>query len=157
MMAAHYSVGIVPARPYRPRDKAKAEAGVRFAQTYILGRLRHQTFFSLAEANRAIARAAQCRAAPRPARDRRGPLRSPFDSHHQPAADRAIVRGRRRSNSPRPILDRIIHNAYRIELKGESMRKLKAANTEPDARKPVKEAPQNETASASTSAKVRRK
>ena len=33
------------------------------------------------------------------------------------------------------ILDRIIHNAYRIELKGESMRKLKAVNTEPDARK----------------------
>jgi len=55
------------------------------------------------------------------------------------------------------ILDRIIHNAYRIELKGESMRKLKAANTEPDARKPVKEAPQNVTASASTPAKVRRK
>jgi transposase len=55
MMAAHYSVGILPARPYRPRDKAKVEAGVRFAQTYILGRLRHQTFFSLAEANRGIA------------------------------------------------------------------------------------------------------
>ena len=55
------------------------------------------------------------------------------------------------------ILDRIIHNAYRIELKGESMRKLKAANTEPDARKPVKEAPQNVTASASTPAKLRRK
>ena len=55
MMAAHYGVGILPARPYRPRDKAKVEAGVRFAQTYILGRLRHQTFFSLADANRAIA------------------------------------------------------------------------------------------------------
>ncbi len=35
--------------------KAKVEAGVRFAQTYILGRLRHQTFFSLDDANRAIA------------------------------------------------------------------------------------------------------
>src|SRR5579871_5502655 len=44
------------ARPYRPRDKAKVESGVRFAQTYILGRLRHQTFFSLADANRAIVR-----------------------------------------------------------------------------------------------------
>ncbi len=54
MMAAHYGVSILPARPYRPRDKAKVEAGVRFAQTYILGRLRHQTFFSLEEANRAI-------------------------------------------------------------------------------------------------------
>ena len=55
MMAAHYGVGILPARPYRPRDKAKVEAGVRFAQSYILGRMRHQTLFSLAEANRAIA------------------------------------------------------------------------------------------------------
>jgi transposase len=54
MMASHYGVGILPARPYRPRDKAKVEAGVRFAQTYILGRLRRQTFFSLAEANQAI-------------------------------------------------------------------------------------------------------
>src|SRR5271168_1229577 len=54
-MAAHYSVGILPARPRRPRDKAKVEAGVRFAQTYILGRLRTLTFFSLAECNEAIA------------------------------------------------------------------------------------------------------
>jgi transposase len=54
-LAAHYSVGILPARPGKPRDKAKVEAGVRFAQTYILGRLRAQTFFSLAECNQAIA------------------------------------------------------------------------------------------------------
>ena len=39
MMAAHYGVGVLPARPRKPRDKAKVEAGVRFAQTYILGRL----------------------------------------------------------------------------------------------------------------------
>ena len=55
MMAAHYGVGILPARPRKPRDKAKVEAGVHFAQSYILGRLRQQTFFSLAEANAAIA------------------------------------------------------------------------------------------------------
>jgi transposase len=54
-MAAHYGIGVLPARPRRPKDKAKVEAGVRFAQSYILGRLRHQTFFSLAEANAAIA------------------------------------------------------------------------------------------------------
>lgn len=54
MMAAHYGVGVLPARPRRPKDKAKVEAGVRFAQTYILGRLRRQTFFSLEEANAAI-------------------------------------------------------------------------------------------------------
>jgi transposase len=54
-MAAHYGVGVLPARPGKPRDKAKVEAGVRFAQTYILGRLRRLTFFSLAECNEAIA------------------------------------------------------------------------------------------------------
>ncbi len=53
-LAAYYSIGILPARPHKPRDKAKVEAGVRFAQTYILGRLRAQTFFSLAECNEAI-------------------------------------------------------------------------------------------------------
>ncbi|MFX6201661.1 IS21 family transposase, partial [Acinetobacter baumannii] len=52
-----YEVGILPARPRRPRDKAKVEAGVRFAQSYILGRLRNRTFFSLAEANAAIGEA----------------------------------------------------------------------------------------------------
>ena len=54
-MTAHYGVGVLPARPRRPKDKGKVEAGVRFAQTYILGRLRNQQFFSLAEANAAIA------------------------------------------------------------------------------------------------------
>ena len=53
-MAAHYDVGIMPARPRKPRDKAAVEAGVRFTQTYVLGRLRHETFFSLAECNDAI-------------------------------------------------------------------------------------------------------
>src|SRR5271165_1969069 len=58
-MAAHYGVGVLPARPRKPRDKAKVEAGVRFAQTYILGRLRRLTFFSLAECNAAILLAMQ--------------------------------------------------------------------------------------------------
>jgi hypothetical protein len=53
-MAAHYGVGILPARPYRPKDKAKVEAGVRIAQFYLLGRLRNLKFFSLAECNMAI-------------------------------------------------------------------------------------------------------
>jgi transposase len=57
MMAAHYGVGVLPARPRKPKDKAKVEAGVRIAQGYLLGRLRHQSFFSLAEANAAIGQA----------------------------------------------------------------------------------------------------
>ncbi len=54
-MAAHYGAAIVPARPYKPRDKAKVEVGVQIVQRWILARLRHQRFFSLAELNAAIA------------------------------------------------------------------------------------------------------
>jgi len=54
-MAAHYGTAIVPARAYKPRDKAKVEVGVQVVQRWILARLRHQRFFSLAELNTAIA------------------------------------------------------------------------------------------------------
>ena len=47
-MAAHSQVGIVPARPYKPKDKAKAEVAVLIVERWILARLRHQTFFTLA-------------------------------------------------------------------------------------------------------------
>src|SRR5664280_1565510 len=53
-MAAHYGAAVIPARPYKPRDKAKAEQGVLLAERWILAALRHRTFFSLAEANEAI-------------------------------------------------------------------------------------------------------
>lgn len=54
-MAQHYGVAVMPARPGRPRDKAKVEVAVLIAQRWILARLRHRTFFSLAELNAAIA------------------------------------------------------------------------------------------------------
>jgi len=54
-MAAHYSVTVLPARSGKPRDKAKVEQGVLLVQRWILARLRKQRFFSLAEANRAVA------------------------------------------------------------------------------------------------------
>jgi transposase len=54
-MAEHYGLAVVPARPYKPRDKAKVEAGVQVAQRWIVAALRHQKFFSLAELNEAIA------------------------------------------------------------------------------------------------------
>ena len=41
-MATHYGVAILPTRPYKPRDKAKVEAGVLLAERWILARLRHQ-------------------------------------------------------------------------------------------------------------------
>ena len=54
-LAAHYQSAIIPARPYRPKDKAKAEVGVQIVERWIMARLRHHTFFSLASLNQAIA------------------------------------------------------------------------------------------------------
>ena len=53
-MAEHYGCAVLPARPRKPRDKAKAEAGVLIAQRWILAVLRQRTFYSLAELNAAI-------------------------------------------------------------------------------------------------------
>jgi|GEM_PF-5221 len=54
-MAAHYRCAIIPARPRKPRDKAKVEAGVLVAERWILASIRNLTFFSLTEANAVIA------------------------------------------------------------------------------------------------------
>ncbi len=53
-MAAHYGSAVLPTRPRRPRDKAKVEAAVRIVERWLLGRLRHRIFYSLAEVNAAI-------------------------------------------------------------------------------------------------------
>ncbi len=53
--AEHYQVAVVPARPYKPKDKAKAEVAVLIVERWILARLRHHSFFSLAELNQCIA------------------------------------------------------------------------------------------------------
>ena len=55
-LASHYGVAVLPARVRKPRDKAKAEAGVLLVERWILAVLRNRTFFSLPELNREIAR-----------------------------------------------------------------------------------------------------
>ena len=52
--AEHYDTGVLPARPRKPRDKAKVESCVLIIERYLLGRLRHRTFYSLGELNQAI-------------------------------------------------------------------------------------------------------
>ena len=54
-MALHYSVAVMPARPRKPRDKAKVENAVLLAERWIVAALRHRRFTSLAEVNEAIA------------------------------------------------------------------------------------------------------
>jgi len=53
-LARHYGTAILPARPYRPKDKAKVEVGVQIVGRWILARLRNRSFFSLAALNEAI-------------------------------------------------------------------------------------------------------
>jgi len=42
----HYGVGVVPARPYKPRDKAKGESGVQLAERWIIAALRNRKFLA---------------------------------------------------------------------------------------------------------------
>jgi len=53
-MAQHYGTVIIPARPRRPKDKAKAEAAVLIAERQILAALRDQKFFHLDALNLAL-------------------------------------------------------------------------------------------------------
>lgn len=54
-MAQHYGVTVIPARPRRPKDKAKVETAVLIVQRWILAKLRNRTFFELDELNQAVA------------------------------------------------------------------------------------------------------
>ena len=52
-LAQHYGTAVIPARPRKPKDKAKVEVGVQVVERWILARLRKRTFFSLADLNQA--------------------------------------------------------------------------------------------------------
>ncbi|MCL2824574.1 MAG: IS21 family transposase [Polyangiaceae bacterium] len=52
--ATHYGTTVLPARPRRPKDKAKAEVAVQVIQRWVVARLRNRTFFDLDELNEAI-------------------------------------------------------------------------------------------------------
>jgi transposase len=54
-MAEYYGTAIMPARPYKPRDKAKVENAVLLVERWILAALRHHRFAALGELNEAIA------------------------------------------------------------------------------------------------------
>lgn len=82
--AVHYGIGILPARPYKARDKAIVEVNVQVVQRWILAALRHRKFFSLAEANEAI-RELLLRLNHRRFRKRAGTRASLFEQLDKPA------------------------------------------------------------------------
>jgi transposase len=83
-MVRHYGTAMLPARPYKPKDKAKVEGGVLLVQRWILARLRHQTFFSLAELNAAIRKLLED-LNQRPFKKLEGSRKSQFESIEKPA------------------------------------------------------------------------
>jgi transposase len=83
-MAHHYGVAVIPARPFKPRDKAKVEVGVQVVQRWILAALRKRTFFSLGELNEAVAELL-VKLNERPFRKREGSRRTLFESLDRPA------------------------------------------------------------------------
>lgn len=83
-MALHYGAGVVPARPYKPRDKAKVESGVQVVERWIVAALRHHRFFVLADVNIEIRRLLE-RLTQRPFRTREGSRASLFAALDRPA------------------------------------------------------------------------
>jgi transposase len=83
-MAAHFSISVIPARPFRPRDKPRAEQTVLLVSRWVLARLRHQRFFSLEELNAAI-RPLLTELNERPFQKLPGSRRSVFEALDRPA------------------------------------------------------------------------
>jgi transposase len=83
-LGEHYGVAIIPARPYRARDKAKAEVGVQVVQRWIVAALRKRKFFCLDEVNQAIAELLS-RLNERPFRKREGSRATLFAQLDRPA------------------------------------------------------------------------
>lgn len=81
--AMHYGVGVLPTRPYKPRDKAKVESGVQLVQRWIVAALRRHRFYTVDEANQAI-RPLLARLNARPFRKRDGSRVSVFQEVDRP-------------------------------------------------------------------------
>jgi transposase len=83
-MLAHYGTAALPARPYKPRDKAKVEVAVQVVERWILARLRHHTFHSLFALNLAIRELLKA-LNERPFKKLPGSRRSQFEALDKPA------------------------------------------------------------------------
>jgi len=75
--AMHYGMGVLPTRPYKPRDKAKVEERYQARSVILTSQM-------------------------------------PVARWHEQIGDPTVADG---------ILDRLVHNAHRIEMRGDSMRK----------------------------------
>ena len=82
--AQHYGIAIVPARPYRARDKSLVEGSVAWLESWLLEWLRGQWYFSFDELNKAIKTRVKA-LAERPFKKRPGSRASDFEEFDKPA------------------------------------------------------------------------
>jgi transposase len=109
-LAEYYGVAVIPARPYKPKDKSKAEVGVQIVERWIMMRLRKQTFYTLSSINLAI-RLLLDELNRRPFKKKTGSRLSQFEQLDRPAL-RALP------NSPyvyRHIKKARVHLDYHVE------------------------------------------
>lgn len=83
-MIDYYGTAVLPARPYKPKDKAKVEGAVLVVERWILARLRHETFYCLEDVNVKIKELLE-RANNKPFKKIEGSRRSLFEQIDKPA------------------------------------------------------------------------
>lgn len=82
-LSEHYHTAIIPARVRSPKDKASVESTVGTVSTWIIGALRNEPFFTLAQLNKAIRRKLDT-LNQRPFQKREGSRRSVFLAEEKP-------------------------------------------------------------------------
>ena len=112
-MAEHYGIAVLPRRVRRPRDKSIVEESVGWLETWLLGVIRNQRFFSFEELNRCI-RNRMDELVRRPFQKRPGSRYSVFCNEDRPKL-------RPLPAVPFEIADMIVRrvpNNYHVEYKG---------------------------------------
>ena len=83
-LAQHYELAILPTRIRKPKDKPVVEQSIGWLQTWLLGKLRNQRFFSFAELNKTIVKYIK-ELSQRPFQKREGSRYSEFIKIDRPA------------------------------------------------------------------------
>lgn len=83
-MAAHYGAAVIPARSYKPRDKAKAENAVLLCERWIVAKVRNERFTSLGQLNVRIAQLVEA-INQKPFKKLEGSRRTLFEAIDRPA------------------------------------------------------------------------
>ena len=112
-LAKYYSVAVIPARVRKPKDKSPVETSIGWLETWLLGWLKDQKFFSFAELNQAI-RTRLATLVQRPFQKREGSRLSNFIQFDQPKLRPLLIK-------PFEIADMVtkrLPDNYHLEYQG---------------------------------------